>query len=144
MSLPTALEEPGDRRLSFRDRGLGRRLMSRRLNMYGFSVGQMRRLFPSRDEQAARRIHDRLVIEQHHWRQEEVEEVSEIVERALIIGVPFAGLEAETYLHALAAGALALDEQEWLATSASVYHATALEDGIWRQYGKYARPEIKA
>src|SRR5436305_9413490 len=36
------------------------------------------------------------------------------------------------------------DEQEWLVTDASVYHATAPEDGLWRQYGRYARSEIKA
>jgi hypothetical protein len=118
--------------------------MSRRLNLYGFSLGQMRRLFRSRDEQAVRRIHDRLATEQRHWRPEEVQQVSEIVERAISIGVPFAGLEAETYLHASAAGALAGDEQERLVTDASVYHATALEDGLWRQYGRYARPEVKA
>ena len=118
--------------------------MSRRLNLYGFSLGQMRRRFRSRDEQAARRIHDRLATEQHHWRPEEVRQVSEIVERAIMTGVPFAGLEAETYLHALAAGALARDEQEWLVTLASVSHATALEEGLWKRYGRYARPEIQA
>jgi hypothetical protein len=118
--------------------------MSRRLNLYGFSMPQMRRLFRSRDEQAVRRIHDRLATEQRHWRVDEVQQVSEIVERAIMTGVPFSNLETETYLHALAAGALARDEQEWLLTYASVYHATALEEGLWEQYGKYARPEIRA
>ena len=45
--------------------------------------------------------------------------------------------------HWLAANALAGHEQEWLVTPASVYHASALRDGLWRRYGKYARPEIR-
>jgi hypothetical protein len=112
--------------------------------MYGISIGQMRRLFRSRDEQAVRRIQDRLAADHPYWRADELRGVSEIIERAIMIGVPFSNLETETYLHTLAAGALALDQQEWLATTASVYHATALEDGLWRQYARYARPEIRA
>ncbi len=118
--------------------------MSRRLNLYGFSLARMRRLFRSQDERAACRISDRLAAEHPHWLGEQTRQVPEVVERAVMTGVPFAGLGTETSLHSLAADALARDEQEWLATPASVYHASALRDGLWRQYGRYARPEIKA
>jgi hypothetical protein len=59
-------------------------------------------------------------------------------------GVPFAGLGEETHRHWLAAYALAGHDQEWLATPASLYDASALRDGLWRRYGRHARPEIRA
>jgi hypothetical protein len=117
--------------------------MSLRLNLYGFSLGQMRRLFRSQDERAARRICDRLAADHPHGPEEELRQVSKIIERAIMSGVPFTGLDAETNLHSVAACALAIDEQDWLATHASNYHATAVE-ALRRQYGRYARPEIKA
>jgi len=112
--------------------------------MYGFSIRQMRRLFGSRDEQAVRRIQDRLRTKQLHWRADELQEVSEVVERAIMRGIPFSDLIAEANNHCLAAGALARHEQEWLVTDASAYHASALQDGLWKQYGRHARPEIRA
>ena len=118
--------------------------MSERLNLYGFSLPRMRRLFRSQDVGAARRIRDRLASDHPHWPQEQLRAVAEVVERAVMTGVPFAGLGEETHLHWLAANALAGDEQEWLVTPASVYHASALRDGLWRRYGKYARPEVRA
>ena len=69
--------------------------------------------------------------------------VGEIVEQAIRHGIPFPDLRAETHLHALAASALAGDDQDWLVTDASHYHASALEDGLWRRFGRLARPEVK-
>src|SRR5579883_1403689 len=102
--------------------------MSRRLNLYGFSIAKMRRLFRSSDEQAVRRINDRLASDDPYWSTRDHGEVGEIVERAIMSGVPFPDLRTETHLHSLAASALAGDEQEWLVTDASAYHATAFED----------------
>ncbi len=118
--------------------------MSERLNLYGFSLPRMRRLFRSQDVGAVTRMRDRLASEHPHLPQDRLLAASEIVERAVMTGVPFAGLDTETYLHWLAANALAGDDQDCLVTSASVYHASALRDGLWRRYGKYARPEIRA
>lgn len=118
--------------------------MSERLNLYGFSLSRMRRLFRSQDLGAVDRMRDRLASGGLHRPPEEIQAVSEIIERAVMNGVPFVGLETETHRHWLAANAMAGDEQEWLATPASVYHASALADGLWPRYGRYARPEIRA
>ena len=117
--------------------------MSERLNLYGFSLPRMRGLFRSQDVEAVTRMRDWLASEHPHLPPEQLRAVHEVVERAVMTGVPFADLEAETHLHWLAANALAGDEQQWLATPAGVYHASALRDGLWRRYGKYARPEIR-
>ncbi|QDV37337.1 hypothetical protein [Tautonia plasticadhaerens] len=117
--------------------------MSRRLNLYGFSLPQMRRLLGSEDEGAIERIRGRLAEGHPHWRQDEHEGVGEIVARAIRHGIPFPDLRAETHLHTLAASALAGDDQDWLVTDASHYHASALEDGLWRRFGRLARPEVK-
>lgn len=118
--------------------------MSRRLNLYGFSLAQMRRLFGSRDEKAQERILESLSQESNHWRTDQLVELGGIIQRAIMTGVPFRGLQEETDLHGVAAGALAAYEQDWLVTNASMYHDSALEAGLWGQFGKYARPEIKA
>src|SRR4051812_38585927 len=118
--------------------------MSERLNVYGFSLPRMRRLFRSQDAGAAGHICDRLASDHAEWSQEQLQAVAEIVERAVTSGVPFAGLGEETHQHWLAANALAGHDQEWLATPASVYDASALRDGLWRRFGRYARPEIRA
>lgn len=118
--------------------------MSERLNLYGFSLPRMRRLFRSQDVDVVRRLRDRMADGDPHRPREQLDAASEIVERAVTTGVPFAGLECETHAHWLAANALAGEGQEWLATSASVYHASALSDGLCRRYVKYARPEIQA
>lgn len=118
--------------------------MSERLNLYGFSLPRMRGLFRSQDVEAVTRMRDRMAGEHPHMPQDQLLATSGIVERAVMTGVPFADLDTETHLHWLAANALAGHEQEWLATPASVYHASALRDGLWRRYGKYARPEIRA
>src|SRR4051812_21787821 len=100
--------------------------MSERLNICGFSLPQMRRLFGSGDETAVARIRERLSANAGRWRADEVEGVGAIVKRAIVQGVPFRDLSEETHLHALAAGQLAGDEQDWLVTDASGYHASAL------------------
>jgi hypothetical protein len=117
--------------------------MSSRINMYGFSLARMRRLFRSRDEGAARRIRDRLAAEHPDWRPDERRDVGEVVERAIMEGVPFPGLGVESHTHSLAARVLAGHEQEWLPTHASIYHVSAVE-GLWRRFGRRARPEVRA
>ncbi|WP_165250897.1 hypothetical protein [Paludisphaera soli] len=118
--------------------------MSERLNLYGFSIARMRRLFRSGDVEAVARIRERMATEQPDLSQRELGEVCEIVERAVTTGVPFGDLECEGHAHWLAANALAGHDQEWLVTSASAYHASALRDSLGRRYGKYARPEVRA
>jgi len=113
------------------------------MNLIGFSMVKMRRLFRSQDEQAVRRICDHLAVAHPYWSQGQRDEIAEIVRRAVMFGVPFPGLETETYLHVLAASAFATDGQEGLGTFASVHHASASREGL-RPYVKYARPEIKA
>src|SRR5262245_35833738 len=102
--------------------------MSERLNLYGFSLPRMRRLFRSQDLGAVTRMRDRMATEHPHLPQDRLLAASETVEKAIMTGVPFAGLDTETDLHWLAANALAGDEQDWLVTPASVYHASALRD----------------
>src|SRR5690349_984416 len=109
--------------------------MSERLNLYGFSLPRMRRLFRSQDIEAVARMRDRLAIDHPHLPQEQLRAVGRILKRAVMIGVPFPELDTETHLHWLAANALAGDDQDWLVTPASVYHASALRDGLWRRYG---------
>jgi hypothetical protein len=104
----------------------------------------MRSLFRSQDVDAVKRLRDRIAGDAAHGPREQLDEASGIVDRAVMTGAPFAGLECETHAHWLAANALAGDGQDWLATSASAYHASALRDGLWRKYGKYARPEARA
>jgi hypothetical protein len=118
--------------------------MSERLSLYGFSLPQMRRLFRSQDLEAVNRIRDRLAGDHPHSPPGELDAAYEVIERAMMTGVPFAGLDCETHAHWLAAHALAGDGQDWLATPASVYQASALRDCLWRRYGKYARPEARA
>jgi hypothetical protein len=93
---------------------------------------------------AVNRIHERLAGDYSHGSESQLRAVLEIVERAIMTGVPFVGLEEETHLHSLAVYALAGYEQQWLCTDASTYHSSALRDGLWRQYGKHAQPEIRA
>lgn len=118
--------------------------MSERLNLYGFSLARMRRLFRSQDVEAVNRIRDRLVGDHPHSPPAQLDATCDVIQRAIMTGVPFAGLDCETHAHWLAANALAGDGQDWMATSASVYHASALRDGLWRRYGKYAQPEARA
>ena len=121
-----------------------RRPMSRRINLSGFSLGQMRRLFGSRDEQAIVRIRDNLIVQDPRRGEDLKRQIGEIVERAIMTGVPFADLGEETYVHAMAARALAADGQEWQVTSASGYHDSALEEGLWKLARKLASPQTKA
>lgn len=117
--------------------------MSVRLNLLGFSLPQMRSLFGSRDERALARMQDQLRGDPH-LAPRDFEATSRIVERAVMTGVPFDDLVTETHAHYRAASLLAEDQQEMLPTMASTYDATALSDGLWRGYGKYAGPEIRA
>lgn len=118
--------------------------MSERLNLYGFSIARMRRLFRSGDVEAVAKIRDRMAAKDPHLSAEELSAACEIVERAVATGVPFGDLECEGHAHWLAANALAGHEQEWLITPASVYHASALRGSLGKRYGKYARPEVRA
>jgi hypothetical protein len=118
--------------------------MSERLNLCGFSIARMRRLFRSGDAEAVARIRDRTATERPWLTPEELGTACEVAERAIMTGVPFGGLECEGPAHWLAANALAGHEQEWLVTSASTYHASALGESLVRRYGKYARPEVRA
>ena len=120
--------------------------MSRRLNLYGFSMIRLRQLFGSKDRTVVERIQDRLrecpglsPLPLAH-----VRPVVEVVERAVMTGVPFSDLEAETDAHSSAVTALAGHEQEWLITEASNFDASALEVGLWGQYRKHASPEARA
>jgi len=118
--------------------------MSERLNLYGFSIARMRRLFRSGDVEAVAKIRDRMAAEDPHLSGEELSAACEVVGRAVATGVPFDDLECEGHAHWLAANALAGHEQEWLVTPASAYHASALRGSLGKRYGKYARPEVRA
>lgn len=120
--------------------------MSRRLNLYGFSMKRMRHLFASKDRNVVERIQDRLRERPGlpPLPVEYVRPVVEVVERAVMSGVPFPDLVAETYVHSAAVSALAAHGQEWLITSASIFGASALEEGLWGHYRKSASPEAKA
>jgi hypothetical protein len=120
-------------------------LLSRRLNLYGFSMARMRLLFGSRDHQAIEKLQNELRQRPGMQPQavEEVRPVFEVVERAILTGIPFRELDVETYVHSAAVMALAQYEQDWLITDASSYNASALEDGLWR-YRKLASDEAKA
>lgn len=118
--------------------------MSRRLNLYGFSLSQMRRLCGSRDEAAIDQLRDRVASDFGYIPGERRDQLVGVVERAVLEGVPFPDLTAETSLHSLAAGLLAAHGQEWRITGASVSDASALESGLWGQYRKHASPEAKA
>ena len=116
--------------------------MSIRLNLSGFSLPRMRRLFGSGDEEAIRRIRE-ILFSDDPWRgSEEPGPVMEIVERAIRRGVPFRELDEETSRHLKAALALGEDGQEWVHSTCD-YHATAL-DGILGRYARHARPEAGA
>ena len=117
--------------------------MSRRLNLYGFSIARMRSLFGSGDAEAARRIRDRVAAGDPHRRPDEIDAVASVVERAVMRGVPFPDLRRESHAHAVAASAMAADGQDWLVTTASVYQTSALE-GLSRGSRRYARPETRA
>jgi hypothetical protein len=118
--------------------------MSERLNLYGFSLARMRRLFRSQDTEAVGLMRDRLAAESPSMPLEQLRGIVEVIEQAVGSGVPLAGLVEETHEHWLAAHALAGHDQQWLVTDASVYGASILRDGLWRRYGKHARPEIRA
>lgn len=118
--------------------------MSRRLNLHGFSLPQMRRLCGSRDEAAVRQLRDRIAADFGHLPGGQRGQLAGVIERAVFEGVPFPDLPAETSLHALAAGLLAAHGQEWLTTGASVYRASALEEGLWGRYRQHASPEARA
>jgi hypothetical protein len=118
--------------------------MSERINLYGFSLPKMRRLFRSRDEATIGRIRDQMSNDPNRWRPDQIAGVSEIVEQAIMTGIPFAGLGVETSLHAIAANALAADGQDWLPTLACTYHRSAVSDALWKRYRKHAAPEIQA
>lgn len=118
--------------------------MSRRLNMYGFSLGRMRRLCGSHDEEALRLLRDEVTTSFHYLEAERRTSIMEVVEQAVTSGLPFGNLQTETSIHSVAAGLLAHYDQEWLITEASHYHASALEEGLWRGYGKLASPETRA
>ncbi|HEX4611282.1 MAG TPA: hypothetical protein VH092_24025 [Urbifossiella sp.] len=118
--------------------------MARRLNLYGFSLPQMRRLCGSRDEAAVGRLRDRIATDLSDTPGERRGQLVGVVERAVFEGAPFTDLQAETSLHALAAGLLAAHGQEWLVTRANVFGASALEEGLWGQYRRHASPEAQA
>jgi hypothetical protein len=118
--------------------------MSRRLNLSGFSIGQMRRLFGSQEEAAILRIKERLSAETGLRQAGLTDQIGEIVERAVRFGVPFADLGEETDIHAIAARVLAEDGQKWLHTMASVYHDSALEASLWRLARRLASPPTRA
>ena len=118
--------------------------MSRRLNIYGFSLAQLRRLCGSRDAAATSQLRDRIAADFGHMPAEWRERLAGVVERAVADGVPFPDLPTETSLHAVAAGLLAAHGQEWLVTGASVFAAPALEEGLWGRHRKLASPEAGA
>jgi hypothetical protein len=120
--------------------------VSRRLNLYGFSLPQMRGLLSSGNREALSRLKLRL-RERPGLPLRSVEEITpvyNVIERAVMHGVPFSDLTQETYLHAQAFSAIAGYEQDWLLTDASAYHASALEVGLWVRARKYGSPEARA
>jgi hypothetical protein len=113
------------------------------MNMSGFSLGQMRKLCGSKNEEALGQLRERIHTKYHYMDAGRRTPIAEVIERAVMSGVPFPDLQAETHVHSCAAELLALHGQDWLVTDASNYHASALEDGLWRGYGKLASPETK-
>ncbi|HVS37937.1 MAG TPA: hypothetical protein VMS17_20425 [Gemmataceae bacterium] len=118
--------------------------MSRRLNMWGFSLAKMRGLLGSRDRAAVQQLQYRLAEKYGYLPEEQRKAIDGSVERAVMEGVPFRELEAENFCHSVAAELLSTHGQELLFTDASDYHGTALEDGLWGQYRKHAGPETRA
>lgn len=118
--------------------------MSRRMNMSGYSMARMRSLFRSGDHEAVERVAAGLVAEHPDWSSEVRERARGIVERAIMDGVPFPGLELEDHLHFAAACEFVADGQEHLYTVASTYGADALERGLWPKARKYGGPEVRA
>src|SRR5262249_59216782 len=96
------------------------------------------------DEEAVRRMRERLASKYAYEPPDQLQAVVEIIERAVATGVPFAGLGEETHAHWLAANALAEYDQEWLMIPACAYHSSAIRDGLWPDYGKYAGREARA
>lgn len=112
--------------------------------MYGFSLDAMRKLIGSRNDEALRQLLEKIAIEYHHLAADQRTQINHVVERAVNFGVPFPDLQQETIEHSIAAELLAQFGQEWLITDASGYHASALEEGLWREYRKLASPQTKA
>jgi hypothetical protein len=112
--------------------------------MCGFSLARMRQLCGSRDQDSVDQMRSRITTELHYTPVELREELFAIVERAIMSGVPFQELLEESAIHSTAAGLLASFGQEWLVTDASNYGATALEEGLWGRYRKYASRECNA
>jgi hypothetical protein len=117
--------------------------MSRRLNVYGFSLARMRQLIGSGNETTLIRVQEELNDDPHFWSPVQQDEVNDILEHAIMIGTPIPDLEVESSLHAIAASALASHDQEHLML-ATAYPADALDDGLWGQYRKHASPEARA
>lgn len=119
--------------------------MSRRLNLYGFSLPQMRKLFGSQNVDALAQL--QLQLRERPGMPlrpvEDVVDVYGVIDRAVMHGVPFSDLAEETYLHSQAVSEMAAYEQEWFITDASGYNASALEHGLWTYARKYASPEAK-
>ncbi len=118
--------------------------MSRRINMAGFSLGQMRKLCASGDSEAVRSLQDQIAARYNYLGAGQRTGLMEIVERAILSGIPFPDLVNETWLHASAAQLLGQYKQDWLYTEASDYHDKALEEGLWGGYRKLASRETRA
>jgi len=112
--------------------------------MSGFSMPKMRGLFRSGDREAVERIAGGLIAKHPYWSPETRERARGIVERAIVHGVPFPGLEAEDHLHFAAACAFVAEGQEHHGTLASVFGADALERGLWPRVRKLGGPEARA
>jgi hypothetical protein len=119
--------------------------VSRRFNKYGFSLRQMRRLLGSRDEAALQQLKSEIALRNHFLKTEEQKAILDVVARAVMSGVPFPELQAESWIHAVAALSLGLHGQEVLMNYSSVLEdAYALEDGLWGCYRKFASAETRA
>jgi hypothetical protein len=119
--------------------------VSRRFNKYGFSLAQMRRLFGSRDEVALQQLHTEIAARDHYRSATDQNAIIEVVDRAVMSGVPFPELQTESWVHAVAAERLSRHGQEWLYNYSSVLEdAFALEEGLWGNYRKLATPETRA
>jgi hypothetical protein len=105
----------------------------------------MRRLFGSGDEAALHQLHNEIVVRYHYLNAKEQDAIIDVVDRAVMSGVPFPDLQTESWLHLFAAQILGLHGQEWLYNYSSVLEdAFALEDGLWVRYRKFANPETRA
>jgi hypothetical protein len=105
----------------------------------------MRQLFGSGDEEILEQLHQEIAEKEVYRHPKERKAIRDVVDRAVMSGVPFKDVPTESWVHAVAAEILGLHGQEWLCNYSSVLEdASALEEGLWGQYRKLATPHTRA